>query len=229
MIILDTCNCSELFNKYFPFWDSLTPGEKSRLCNAVTENTYVKDSHVHGGDGRCTGSIVVKEGTLRVYIMSKEGREITLYRLFPGDMCMFTAPCVLSTISFDVLVDAEKDSSVYIIDGKTFAEMADRNLRIKNFALETAVRRFSEIVWVLQQILFYSFDKRLAIFLLNEMNNAKSDHIEMTHEQIAKDLGSAREVVTRMLKYFASENIIRTTRGGIIVTDPEKLKVLSKH
>jgi len=160
-------------------------------------------------------------------MLSEEGKEITLYRLFQGDTCMLSASCVLKSITFDVFVDAEEDSECYIIGGNFFADIAERNIYVQNFALDAAVERFSDVMWIMQQILFMSFDRRLAIFLWDEMSKTGDNKIRLTHEQIAKYIGSAREVVSRMLKYFASEGIVEHSRGGIKIINKQKLKALA--
>ena len=96
------------------------------------------------------------------------------------------------------------------------------------FAYRLATERFSDVMWTMQQILFMSFDKRLAIFLLDESASLGSDTIKLTHEQIAKLLGSAREVVSRMLKYFAEEGYVRLSRGTVTITDKKALRELTE-
>jgi CRP/FNR family transcriptional regulator len=160
-------------------------------------------------------------------MLSEEGKEITLYRIFAGDVCVLSASCILESINFDVQVDAEEDSRCCILSPASFLRVSERKPEMKNFLLEKTVSRFSEVMWVMQQILFMSFDKRLAIFLLNEAENAKSPEIKLTHEQIAKYMGSAREVVSRMLKYFSSEGYVELSRGGVTITDFDALDRLA--
>ena len=171
--------------------------------------------------------IFVRSGCLRVYMMSDNGKDITLYRLHSGDMCMLSASCVLKTITFDVFVDAEEDSCCYTISGPAFMKISDNNPKVRIFALETAVSRFSDVMWVMQQILFMSMDKRLAIFLLDESSRTNSDIISFTHEQIARYMGSAREVVSRMLKYFANEGFVEVSRKGVKILDKKRLRELT--
>lgn len=217
----------KLFGNIFPFWNKLTEDERKKLCGFSSEKTYEKGENVHGASGECTGAVAVVSGCLRTYILSEEGREITLYRLFPGDVCMLSASCVIKSITFDVMVDAEEKSECAVIDGKTLSEVLDGNIYAKNFALETVIERFSDAMWVTQQILFMSFDKRLAVFLLDEIAQNGGDAIKLTHEQIAKYMGSAREVVSRMLKYFKSENIVDYSRSEIRVLDKARLRALT--
>lgn len=215
-----------VYQDIFPFWNEIPESDREFICRNSFALTYSKGTNIHDGNG-CSGVIFVRSGSLRLYMMSESGKDITLYRLHKGDMCMLSASCVLQTITFDVFVDAEEDSECYVISGSAFADISARNPQIKIFALETAVSRFSDVMWVMQQILFMSMDKRLAIFLTDEAARTNSDTIALTHEQIARYIGSAREVVSRMMKYFASEGIIEVSRGGIKILDKKRLRKLA--
>lgn len=212
-----------VYQEIFPFWDAISETDKDFICQHSAALTYPKGANIHDGN-ECSGVILVRSGSLRLYMMSEEGKDITLYRLHKGDLCMLSASCVLQSITFDVFVDAEEDSKCYIIGGSAFAAVSERNPQIKIFALETAVSRFSDVMWVMQQILFMRMDKRLAIFLSDEAARKSSDTLTITHEQIAKYMSSAREVVSRMLKYFANEGIVEVSRKGIKITDKKKLR-----
>ena len=188
--------------------------------------TYEKGAGGHDGN-ECSGVIFVCSGSLRLSMLSDEGKDITLYRLHKGDMCMLSASCVLKSITFDVFINAEEDSRCYVISGPAYAAVSERNPPIKIFSLEAAVSRFSDVMWVMQQIFFMSMDKRLAIFLADESARTGSDTIALTHEQIARYMGSAREVVSRMLKYFANEGIVEVSRKGIHILDKKRLRKLA--
>lgn len=215
-----------VYRDIFPFWTEISQSDRDFICQNSYALTYPKGTNLHNGN-ECSGVIFVCSGSLRLSMMSEEGKDITLYRLHKGDMCMLSASCVLQTITFDVLVDAEENSECYVISGSAFAEVSARNPKIKIFALETAVSRFSDVMWVMQQILFMSMDKRLAIFLTDETARTKSDTVTLTHEQIARYMGSAREVVSRMLKYFANEGIVDVSRGGVKILDKMRLRQLT--
>ena len=218
--------CHKIFSTYMPFWDGLSESDKTDLMNGAGCAEFKKGQNIHNGTV-CTGIIFVKTGCLRVYILSEEGKEITLYRIFAGDVCVLSASCVLDSITFDVYVDAEEDSRCCILSPGSFARVAQRNPEMRIFLLEKTVSRFSEVMWVMQQILFMSFDKRLAVFLLSESEKNSSTEIKLTHEQIAKYMGSAREVVSRMLKYFSSEGFVELSRGGVKISDYEGLRRLA--
>lgn len=214
--------------EHFPFWPNLTPDQRNYMAGNASLLYYRKGTNIHSGENECVGLMLVKSGELRVYMLSEEGREITLYRLREGDVCVLSASCVLSTITFDVHVDAEVDSEVLLVHASVFAELSRQNVYVEKFSYQLATERFSDVMWTMQQVLFMSFDKRLAIFLLDEMNKAEEDTIRLTHEQIAKYVGTAREVVTRMLKYFSGEGIVSLSRGGIKILDKKKLRSLTE-
>ncbi len=219
-------NFDAVYQKNFPFWNRISDDDKEFICKSSQTVKYPKGMTVHDSS-ECSGVFFVRSGCLRVYIMSDEGKDITLYRLHAGDMCMLSASCVLQTITFDVFVDAEADCECFVLSGPAFKEVSERVSDIKIFALELAVSKFSDVMWVMQQILFMSMDKRLAIFLLDESARINSDTLVLTHEQIARYMGSAREVVSRMLKYFANEGIVEVSRKGVKILNKNRLRELT--
>ncbi|MCI8923245.1 MAG: Crp/Fnr family transcriptional regulator [Lachnospiraceae bacterium] len=215
-----------VFEEMLPFWGVIPDEDKEYICQNSHAVTFPEGKNIHDGN-ECSGVILVRSGCLRLFMMSEEGRDITLYRLHKGDICMLSASCVLDAITFDVFVDAQEDSECYVIGGPAFAAVSERNPQIKIFALETAVGRFSDVMWVMQQILFMSMDRRLAIFLLDESARNGTDVIALTHGQIARYMGSAREVVSRMLKYFVNEGIVEVSRKGVKILDKKHLRKLA--
>lgn len=208
------------------FWDKLNQNEVDLLLNNISLVTYRKDFNLHSADSECLGVLIIKSGGLRVYILSEDGREVTLYRLAAGDVCVLSASCVLNSITFDVHIDAEVDTDTYLINIGTFSKLTRQNVYVENFAYKNTMERFSDVMWAIEQILFMSLDKRLAIFLLDEISKNGSLELHITQEQIAKYIGSAREVVSRMLKVFQSEGIIEQTRGSIHILNKEKLRAI---
>lgn len=218
----------DLFRRSFPFWDHMSEQDQATFLRSSYEKKFKRGTNVHDGN-ECTGVILIKSGSLRLYLLSDEGKEITLYRLFPGDLCIFSASCALHAITFDIFIDSEEDSECVVVGGCAYEDLSRRMPEVKIFTLESALASFSDIMWVMQQILFMSMDKRLAIFLLDESTKTNSDTVKLTHEQIARYMGSAREVVSRMLKYFAAEGLITASRAdGIKLIDKKRLRALTR-
>lgn len=211
----------------FPFFENLPAADRELLCDNSLPVCFARDTRIHDAS-ECTGVMLVLSGSLRVYMLSESGKEITLYRLFAGEVCMLSASCVLDSITFDVHVDAEEDSECIRIGSAAFAEVSERIPEMKIFALESALNRFSGVMWTMQQILFMPFSRRLAVFLLDELARTGGDTVKLTHEQIAKYMGSAREVVTRQLRLFADDGLVRASRSeGIRILDKKRLRHLT--
>lgn len=208
------------------FWDKITKEEQEILIQNTSVVRYTQGQNIYDAQQECVGVLLIKSGELRTYILSEEGKEVTLYRLSDGDVCILSASCILKNITFDVHVDAEKDSEVLLINSSVFSSLSQRNIYVEAFSLRLTADRFSDVMWAMEQILFMSFDRRLAIFLLDETAKNGIDTLSLTHEQIAKYVGSAREVVSRMLKYFAKEGMVELSRGSIKIVDRQKLKGL---
>ena len=214
------------FQSYFPIWDKLTSDQQKRLSSAVTPYQAKRGMILHNGDMDCIGLLLIKSGQLRVFILSDEGREITLYRLFDMDICLFSASCVMPNIQFNIVVEAEKDSEMWIIPPCLYKEFMEQSAAVANYSNQLISSRFSDVMWLMEQIMWKSFDKRLADFLLEECVLEESNVLKITHEKIANHMGTAREVVTRMLRYFQSEGLVKLTRGTIEVIDSKRLEAL---
>lgn len=216
----------EFVRSRLDFYEKLSDEERATLEKATVRVTFEKGSTLRSRDSECLGVLLVHTGELRTYIQSDDGREITLYRMGPGEVCVLSASCVLNSISFDVSIDATADTQAFRINLGAFERLVRENVWVENFSYRSAVERFSDVMWAIEQVLFMRFDKRLAIFLLDESAKTDADEIRATHDEIAKYVGSAREVVSRMLKSFESQGIVSLSRGSIRIVNREKLKKL---
>ena len=214
------------FQNYFPIWDKLTPAQKEKIAGSAVRRIAVKGTALHNGSAACTGLLLIQHGQLRSYILSDEGREITLYRLFDRDICLFSASCMMRSIQFEMMIEAEKDTALWIVPTEVYQSIMQESAPVSNFTNEIMATRFSEVMWLMEQIMWKSFDKRLAAFLLEESALEETSVLKITHETIANHLGTAREVVTRMLRYFQSEGMVKLTRGTVEVTDAAALEGL---
>lgn len=209
------------------FWNKLTSKEQEELSRNAVIKEYKKGNIIHSENNECLGMMIIIQGEIRTCIASEEGREITLFKLSEGDVCVLSADCVIKQITFDTLMIAEKDCKVILINVSYFNELINKNIYARSYTYELISERFSNVMWVIKQILFDKFDKRLALFLINENQKSNDLKIKITQEQIAKDLNTAREVVSRMLKRFELDGIIEIQRGGVKILDLESLKKLS--
>ena len=215
------------FQSYFPIWNKLTTSQQERILGGLMERKIRKGTVIHNGNMDCTGLLLVKSGQLRAYILSDEGREITIYRLFDRDMCLFSASCIMRSIQFEITIETEKDTELWMIPAEIYRSIMEESAPVSNYTNELMATRFSDVMWLMEQVMWKSLDKRLAMFLLEEMSIEGKNQLKITHETIANHLGSHREVITRMLRYFQNEEMVKLSRGMIEITNKKKLEELN--
>lgn len=213
---------------FFPVWDQLRPEQQKQLSESAFRRIIPKGTAIHSGGLDCTGLLLIERGQLRTYILSDEGREITLYRLLERDICLFSASCIMRSIQFEVTIRAERDTELWVIPPEIYKQAMESSAPLANFTNELMGGRFSEVMWLLEQILWKRFDQRLAGFLLEESALEGSRELKITHEAIGSHMGNPREVVTRMLRYFQSEGLVRLSRGAVEIAAPDRLAELAR-
>lgn len=212
------------WEELFPCWKELSKDEQLLLKEKSMHVEYKKGTLLHRCDQDCAGIMLILSGQLRTYILSEEGREVTLFRVHQRDVCVLSATCLMDSIVFDVLIDAVEDTEVVMIPSSVLSRLFEKHPKIEIWLYKTATERFSDVMWTMQQILFMGIDKRVAIFLWDEISRNQSKVISLKHEEIARYIGSAREVVSKVLKYFEQEGVVVLGRGKTEVIDQEKLK-----
>lgn len=220
-------NDTEFLKTIFTFYEKLLSDEKNLVASNTIKADYGKGRIITNNENECNGIVILKSGQLRAYIISDEGKEITLYRLLSGDVCIMTASCVLKNINFSVTLEVEKESVIYIIPTNVWSSLSNSNVHVKEYALELISSRFSEVMWVMEQVVFMGMGQRLLAFLLEQAALEQSYSITITHDTIAKNLGTAREVISRLLKYFENEGLVELSRGTVKLIDIKKLRSMS--
>lgn len=211
---------------WFPIWDELTGEHQDRIRNSLIRRRIEAGTVIHNGSADCAGLLLVESGRLRAYILSDGGREITLYRLFDRDICLFSASCMLRSLQFDVTIQAEKDTELWVIPTEIYQRIMAQSAPLSNYTNEIMAARFSEVMWLLEQVMWKSMDRRVAGFLLEEAAIEGGNRLSITHEAIANHLGTHREVITRMLRYFQGEGMVKLARGAVEILDEAKLAAL---
>lgn len=208
---------------YLPVFDKLTKSQQDALTSSAFVRKFSKGDLLHNGSQNCTGLLIVLSGQIRAFTISDDGREITMYRLFERDICLFSASCIMNSIQFDITLTAEKETKVLVIPSEVYKSIMDVSAPLANYTNEVMASRFSDVMWLIDQIMWKGFDRRLADFLLNEANIEDSNTLKITHEEIGNHLGNPREVVTRMLKYFVGEGAVKLSRGTVEIIDEDIL------
>lgn len=213
-------------SSHLEFWEHLSAEEKELLRQQTVKVSYDKNRNLYHSNNECLGVLLVKKGGLRGYLLSEDGREVTLFRVSEGEVCVMSASCALNRLTLEVHIDTEDATEAYLIRSSIFVRLKDQNIYVENYLYKSVAEKFSDVMWAIEQILFMSIDKRLAVFLLDEAARTRSEELHLTQEQIARYIGSAREVVSRTLKSFQVKGLIRQSRGTIRVLDRKKLMEL---
>ena len=217
------------FSEYFSVWNKLTARQQDTIKSGLSFRSVEKGTILHNGSADCTGLFLIKSGQLRAYILSDEGREVTIYRLFDRDICLFSASCMMNSLQFEITIEAEKDSEIWVIPVDVYKSIMEESAPVANFTNEIMASRFSEVMWLIEQIMWKSLDKRVAAFLIQESLIEESALLKITHETVANHLGTHREVITRMLKYFQNEGLVKLSRGTIEIINEERLNSISEQ
>ena len=215
---------NEWIGQVLPFWKDLTETEKQMLLTHTALEEYEKGVLLHIDGGDCAGVQIVKEGQVRVYITSPSGGEITLYRLVEGDVSILSASCMIKGMDISLDMMMESDTVLYTIPKEIYKKLNDTNTAVKDYTMEMVSERFSDVMWLFNQYVFSNAASRLAGAILEHMALAGEEIFSITHDVLARDMGTEREVVTRLLKQFQTEGYVRLSRGYIEVLDAKALK-----
>lgn len=210
-----------------PFWANLSSDEKAIVSQRALTKRFNKDQIASSNSSACLGVVLILSGSIRVSLISDEGREITLYRAHAGEFCISTASCVIRQLTFDAIVTAEEDTTMLVIPSSVTAKLVESNAHVRAFVFEKETERFSQAMWAIQHMLFKKFDQRLASYLVAEFEKSGKTEIKKTQEEIARDVNSAREVVARMLKEFAAKGLVEIKRGKILLRNVDALREMA--
>ena len=221
-------NDLEFLSGALPFYKHLDEADRHAVALSGSKSEYGRGEIILNAEKECNGLVVVKSGQLRALFETEDGKEITLYRLLPGDICILTASCVLKNITFEVSLEVEKDSEVFFIPAVTWSSLIEKNIAVRKFSMELVSERFSEVMWIMEQIVSRNMGQRIAAFLLEQSALEGSDTLTVTHETIARNLGTAREVISRILKYLENDGALKLSRGQIRLTDRKMLEEMNR-
>ena len=213
---------------FFPSWDRLPPEIRAGLLENARERTARRGEALHDGTADCTGLLLVRAGLLRVFLLSEEGREATLYRLGPGEVCLFSASCAFRGADYDLFITADREASLWAIPSEVFETLTARSPLLAGCAGQLMAERFAQVARRMEEILWRRVDQRLAALLLEELAAGGSPRLTVTHEELSRHLGCAREVVTRALNGFRAEGSVRLGRGTVEILDAAALARLTE-
>lgn len=205
------------------FWPHLSDAQKALVRERARTAHFSAGEAIKMGNQSCIGPLFVVSGIVRVYLLSADGREATIYRLRAGETCVLSASCVLSAMTFDVQIDAETDCDVLILPTPLFSQLMEENLYVENFVYRSSTERLSDLIQAVERMFFMTLRQRVAAFLIDESASSGNSTLSLTQEHLARAIGSAREAVSRILKQLSQTGSIEVSRGGIRILDKAKL------
>lgn len=208
-------NKEYVFEEILPFFKNLSEEEKNELISKSSVTKYEKGEIVHSKNSTCTGLLLTLSGNFRVFISAPSGRQITLFKLYDRDVCMLSASCAFANLTYDVNLEAQTKAEAIIIDSSLLKKLASSNFQVMNYLLNLTQDKLSEVMYVLEQATFFSLDERITNYLLEQSRFLDSSILYITHKSIANELGSSREVISRILKRFEKDGKIHVSRGKI--------------
>jgi CRP/FNR family transcriptional regulator len=182
-----------------------------------------KDVFIEGDDVDAIALLI--SGVVRVYKVSETGREITLYRFGLGESCILTANAILSQNSFPAIATVEQDAEAAMIPADVFRDWVRRYDLWRGFVFELLSQRLSSVMTIVEEVAFHRMDKRVAALLIDR--SRKQHPIQITHHEIAAELGSSREVISRILEGFTSQDLLVSARGLIQIMDLKTLESIA--
>lgn len=209
--------------EHFPALQNIDSPGWHNACEQAGEISLPANQPVfHTGDA-CRQFLLVLDGSVRVQKLSESGREIVLYRVEPGQSCILTTACLLGNNPYQAEAFTETAVRAVVIPAKAFERALDDSKQLREFVFEGYGQRLTELLMLIDAISFGRLDCRLA----ERLTRATSSLLRITHQQLARELGTAREVISRTLKEFEHRGWVKLGRGSIEVIDPEQLKNLS--
>jgi CRP/FNR family transcriptional regulator len=218
------CNLEKEIIDKLQFINIFSEDEKNTFFTHAYQVNYSSGKTLIESSKTCQSVYFVISGLIRVFKLTPEGKELTLYRISSGDTCLFTMGCIMGNTNFEALAETEQDSVLVALPGDIFKSLMFSNKEFSEMILSKILTTLTELMILTEEVTFHSINKRVASYLVSK----NTEIIKNTHEEIANELGSAREVVSRMLKEFEKSSIVTLKRGSVTIKDRKKLEILAE-
>ena len=207
-----------------PLGAELSAEEEKFLRSSMRQVRYRENKLLVAGDSLCDEVLILQQGAMRVFKVSEEGREVTLYRLSAGDTCLMTVSCLAGAAGLDANVEIEAGTEVISIPGLVFQSLLENNPALHRYMMQKAFLRLNQVMRVVELVTFASSRARIALYLQEAKLRQGKPRLKLTQEQIALEVGTAREVVSRVLGEFADVGVVALSRGTIELIDENLLE-----
>lgn len=208
----------------YSFMEYFSKEQEKLFITNMTKRHYLPGSILLEGGFSCNNIFFILNGSIRISRISEEGREVVLYRISEGDFCLMTAYSIMTNTDFPAIAQVEKETEVIALPSNIFTEILKANPQLQNFIFTSSLNRLKDVIVLLENLTFTGIKQRLAKFLVLLSNQHASDTLKITHEEIAIEIGSSREVISRTLKNLEEAEIVGLYRGQIKILSLNSLK-----
>lgn len=206
----------------FEFLSQLDERKLEKLIENIHVRSFEGGTIILQEGNACENMVFILKGSIRVYKLSPEGREITLYHIGKGETCIILNSCIIENSNYPAIAEVEEDAQLAIISSIYFNELIFSAPSYQKYIFHIVSKRLTEVLTIVDEVVFKHMDTRIAAFLY-EKTLKDGNKLEITHEKISLEIGSAREVVSRILKDFEKQNILTLSRGIINITNMKKI------
>ncbi len=200
------------FLKAFPVFRTIADGKLQELLSASSRKKVAAGTQLYREGDACSAIAFVLSGDIRVFKIGQTGREITLYEIGPGETCILNASCILSGKSYPANAVTLTETEVLLIPSPAFQSMMAGSEQMRQFVFAIMSQRMTAVMELVEEVAFGRMDQRIMDYLIEKSGNGQ---LETTHQKIANDLGTSREVVSRLLKDFERKQQIKLSRNSI--------------
>lgn len=217
-----------ILEQVLPFWEELTGEQQMLLENSARTGHFDRKQTLFNPLKKDSGLKIVCKGQMRVSMLSARGGEILLYQLREKEICVLSILSLMKQFTWNIYVEAEKDSIIMTIPEKEYLWVSEENPAVKAYNQKIIIQRMGEVIEITSRIAMATIEERLADLLLRYQSQEVSEVLLLTHEGIAKDMGTAREVISRTLKQFQNQGLVELGRGKITILDAEGIRKIKK-
>ncbi len=207
---------NDIIENKLSFLSSSNERVKSKVMQFGAVAELQKGALIFDEGAACTNLAIVLSGKVRVFKLSESGREITIYRINEGESCILTISSILSDLKFPATAVVEEDLTALMLPSNVFKELVDIDEKWRNYTFRLVNQRLANVITIVEEVAFGRMDERIAEFLMSKINDNNYE-LNITHKQIADELGTHREVVSRILKDFEKAGFIQLARNRIKV------------
>ena len=205
---------NNIIEKTLPFLSSPNERVRSKIMQFGALAELPKGALIFDEGAACTNLAIVLSGKVRVFKLSESGREISIYRIDKGESCILTISSILSDLKFPATAVVEEDLTALMLPADVFKDLVDIDEKWRNYTFRLVNQRLANVITVVEEVAFRRMDERIAEFLMSKIKDGNYE-LTITHKQIADELGTHREVVSRILKDFEKNGFIQLARNKI--------------